>query len=119
LRQNDGMVAQHPIGAEVGRAAIQQVGDGSDFPTRSSRRAHLAGPTGRHVHRSAHGDMIFELTFDDYVFGFTPALVSSAVPIGNRIGLSRCSLRPGTGWLSILDTKMVPTWLMSSASSSV
>ena len=47
LRQHDGMVAEHAIGAEVCRAAIQQVGDGCRLPTGSSGRAYLARPARR------------------------------------------------------------------------
>ena len=47
-------------------------------------RAHLAGPTRRHVHRSGHAGMIFELTFDDYLPELSP--VCFYVPIGNESG---------------------------------
>jgi hypothetical protein len=64
LRQHHWMVAEYAIGAKIGRAAIQQIGDGGRFPSRSSRRTHLTGPSGWHVDRRAHHISIFELKFD-------------------------------------------------------
>ena len=118
LGEHQRMLPQHRIAAEVGRAAVEQVRHSGDVPVQNPRRPNPIGPAGRGVCRRGMGFMIFELMFDDHPWDFRKCGLFS-VPIGNRIGLSRCSLRPGPGRLSILDTKMVRIWLMSSASSSL
>jgi hypothetical protein len=121
MRQHDGMVAQHAVGAKVRRAAIQQVGDRCGFPTRCSRRAHLAGPTRGNERGRRHASSIFEYLFEDHPSEANVGCSCQSgvvLSIGKTIGLSRCSLRPGAGWFSILDTRMLRIWLISSASSS-
>jgi histidine triad (HIT) family protein len=56
--QHGAVAVQHRIASEVGRAAVEQVGDRGPFPARSARWPDLVGPAGRRVRTVGHDPTI-------------------------------------------------------------